>query len=128
MVAQIRYERIDRLTPSLFDSIKGTFPEDDLREKRAANLQKAIYILVAKNGPAVIGVLFIRRLLGLPNATWIVKEDYQRQGIGCTLLQEVQKDRRFITARCRNQASRKLAGKSGFIIFPLGIAFWRKQS
>lgn len=124
--SQFTFEKIFHVTSSLVDKIAEMIPDDDIKEKRICNLRKSVYVLVAKKEQAIVGVFYMRKIFGIPNATWIVKENYRRQGIASRLLQAAQKERFFITARCRTTISLKLARKSGFVILPLGLSFWMK--
>jgi RimJ/RimL family protein N-acetyltransferase len=117
-------ERVDVLTPALAEQITGIFPEDNLKQRRSSNLKRAKYVLVARVNNDVTGVLFVRNIFLIPNATWVVRKEYQRQGLALRLLRRAQEDLRYITAISRNLASANLARKANFVVFPLGVCIW----
>ncbi len=127
MPPDVIVERITTLTPDQMKQIIALFPDDDLKRKRMSNLSKAKYVLIAKINEAIAGVLFIRDILFIPNATWIVGQSFQRQGIAFKLLRQAQRDFLYITAISRNVPSINLAKKAGLIVFPFGVGFWIRR-
>jgi hypothetical protein len=118
-------ERVERPSGDVRASIAAIFPDDALKAKRERNLGLASYVVVAREGSAVAGTVFVRAIAGIPNMTWIVSSAFQRRGIATGLVKRAQQDFRFLTAICRNDASKGVARKAGFLVLPMGFAFWK---
>jgi hypothetical protein len=105
-------------------ALSGVIPDDHLREKRRRNLSRAERIVVASAGLQPVGVVFMRRIAGIPNVTWMVVPAARRRGIALRLLQGLQDDTRWLTAICRNEASVAVARKAGFRLAFGRFAVW----
>ncbi len=105
--------------------VLSIIPNDALWERRAINLKKSSFIIIAKKENMVVGLLFARRIFGLLNATWIVGDAARRQGIGDNMLKLLEQNVNCITAICRNLPSLYLAKNCNF--FTIGrFAIWIK--
>jgi RimJ/RimL family protein N-acetyltransferase len=120
----IRIEKFEKVSQDQGAWISRIFPDDNLKERRASNLLKARYVVVLKVEDEIAGVLFVRNILMIPNATWIVGEKFQGMGFGSKLIEASQKDLLFITAITRNEISARLARKAGFTHLPPAIWVW----
>jgi hypothetical protein len=106
--------------------LNNIFPNDYLKKKRINNFYKSYYALNLKYNKKIVGILFIRKLMFIPNVTWIVKKKFQKRGFASKLLQKACKDNFFITAVCRTMISKKLAKKNNFIFIFSSICFYLK--
>ena len=89
-------------------------PNDRLRARRLRNIAAASQLVVALNGDAPMGVVYVRRIACVPNVTWLVAESARRQGLAVRMLATLQRDYSWLTAICRNDASVGLAKRAGF--------------
>ena len=92
-------------------------PDDNLHDKRVRNLSMAEHAIAAVDASGeAVGVVFVRRIAGVPNVTWLVSERSRRQGLAVRMLARLQQDWRMLTAICRNDASVAVARRAGFAI------------
>jgi RimJ/RimL family protein N-acetyltransferase len=89
-------------------------PDDFLKDKRLRNLAVAAQVVVALNDSVPVGLVYVRRIFGIPNVTWLVAESARRQGLAVRMLARLQQDWRCLTAICRNDASIGVAKRAGF--------------
>jgi RimJ/RimL family protein N-acetyltransferase len=114
-----------RLDSAAISRFSVVIPDDQLKAKRLRNLTIAIQVIVALNDGVPVGLVYVRKIGGIPNVTWLVAESARRRGLALRLLARLQQDRTFLTAICRNEASVALARRAGFSMFgPLGV-WWR---
>jgi len=120
----IRIEKFEKVSEDQGALISRIFPDDSLKARRSSNLLKARYVVVLKVEDEIAGVLFVRNILTIPNATWIVGKNFQGLGLGSKLIEASQQDLFFITAITRNEISARLAKKAGFTYLPPAIWLW----
>ena len=120
----IRIEKFEKVSEDQGALISTIFPDDSLKARRSSNLLKARYVAVLKVQDKLAGVLFVRNILTIPNATWIVGKNFQGLGLGSKLIEASQQDLFFITAITRNEISARLAKKAGFTYLPPAIWLW----
>ena len=101
-------------------------PDDELATRRLRNLGRSSKILRAHVGEQVVGIVFTRRVLGIPNVTWLVSADHRRKGVARALLSELQSGSLILVALCRNEASIQLAKSAGFLTVK-GLALWVRR-
>lgn len=94
----------------------GVVPQDELREKRLANLKIARQVIVALNDDVPVGLVYVRTMAGIPNVTWLVAEGARRRGLAVRMLERLQEDWPYLTAICRNEVSVAVAVRSGFAV------------
>jgi hypothetical protein len=109
-------------------SLSRIIPDDRLREKRRRNMAVAERIVVASVGQRPVGVVFMRRIAGIPNVTWIVAPEAQRRGVALRLLNALQQDSLWLTAICRSDASVALARKAGFTLMFGRLGVWMRRN
>jgi RimJ/RimL family protein N-acetyltransferase len=113
------------LDASTIARLAAIVPDDDLRARRTANLARAVRVVVATAADGhPVGVAYARTLFGIPNVTWIVAAEACRQGIATRIVAELQKDFRVLTAICRNEASVRVARRTGFVLAFGRFAVW----
>lgn len=112
----------NKITKEIFSII----PNDNLKKKRIKNLVKSYYILTISNKKEYIGILFIRKIIFIPNITWIIKKKYRKKNLATILLKKACKENFFLTAICRNIASIKLAKKNNFKFIFFSLCFYLK--
>lgn len=114
-----------QMDPATLVRVTNIIPNDELKRKRLANLSVASHVVLASDlDGRLLGVAYVRTILGIPNVTWIVVEAAQRRGIASRLVAEVQKHFTRLTAICRNEPSVRLARKSGFRMILGRFAIW----
>lgn len=113
------------LDPATLGRLSGIIPDDNLKQKRLANLAVARHVVLARDsGGQPLGVAYVRTIVGIPNVTWIVAVEARGQRIGSRLVAEIQKNSRWLTAMCRNEPSVRLARRSGFRMIFGRFALW----
>lgn len=116
------------LDADTFARVCAIIPDDGLKTKRLANLARARRVVVATAADGrVVGVAYARIVLRIPNVTWIVAADARRQGIATRVVTALQRDFPFLTAICRNEASIRVARRSGFTLAFGRFAVWRRR-
>lgn len=120
-ILSIAGDAIDAATVSRLASV---IPDDGLRAKRLANLGRASQAIVASFDDDPVGLVYVRRIAGIPNVTWLVSERARRRGLAVQMLARLQQDWPVLTAICRNDASLAVARRAGFFVAgPLAVWF-----
>jgi len=102
-------------------------PDDALRDKRLRNLSIASQVIAATNSDGEpVGLVYVRKIAGIPNVTWLVSERARRQGLAVRMLARLQQDWPMLTAICRNEASLAVARRAGFLIAG-PLALWVRR-
>jgi len=91
-----------------------------IAQTRLENLKKSKHLCIGYSEELAVTIVFARYIFFVPNITWLVHSDYQRQGLGTDCLRhflESFPELFFVTALCRNGISRDFAKKNGFFVF-----------
>lgn len=124
--ATVRSVTGDAIDAATVSRLATVIPNDALRAKRLANLGRARQAVVASFGDDPVGLVYVRRIAGIPNVTWLVSERARRRGLAVQMLARLQQDWPFLTAICRNEASLAVARRAGFVVAgPLAVWFRR---
>ena len=98
-------------------------PRDGLCLRRQKNLAKAFQLVVAYRKKNPVGLVFVRKVFGIPNATWLVAQNARGKGLTTRMLIRLKRDSWLVTAWCRTGASRAVARRAGFaLVGP--VALW----